>query len=507
MQLANALSTAIYAPLHRTDRILLMASEIEVILTFILCAFMLYKKKALGNFWIATKRSSPYGTFYVANAVFTLVLGVTGYLVALTITFFVITAFFLANFSTFEWYWIIPLPWLPLVLGAWVSTHGFAVGCSPRSPLSFISQGAAAQRLKWYHLPITRSAIAANTALVLPCVLLTCSTFGLCAKAGHSYYSAKHFAHQVLPADIQHQMSLHAAGKASFLGDADQLASDQLIWLARQAAAGYFEAFRYSCINLAIYAASAYALFIPAAGYGIPNIMSLVDHTCSCHPTPLPASYTTYFHKLWFLLTKARPKAKDAASQRNLATWKMTILSNIYVYLMVGSVPAFAFVPIYVVSQGFPHAVLAGHVGPVLDTSLLAVSIITILACTTIAIFCTVATLDPLFRAAIGLNVIRMQMPININVDFERVEVEEKGAISSAGRTDKSGKDLETNGKRKLALKPSTSSTGSTSKASPTTADFPDYAVDSHFVVEMRDGKSAASRESHADKIKDAPPS
>ncbi|EST09561.2 hypothetical protein PSEUBRA_000778 [Kalmanozyma brasiliensis GHG001] len=468
LQLANALSIALYAPLHRHDRIWLMASQAEVFLTLVLCAVMVYKKKTLGSFWIITKRSTPYGTFYVANAVFTLVLGVIGYLIAFMITFGVVTAFDRANISSFEYFWIIPLPWLPLILGGWVSTHGFAVGCSPRSPLS---------------------------------------TIGLCAKAGNSYYRARHFVRRALPTDIQHQMSLHVAGKANFLSDADQLASDELILLARHAAAGYFEVYRYSCINLAVYAACAYALFIPTAGYGIPNIMSLVDHTCSRQEAPLPASYTTYFHKLWFLLTRGKPTAKDAASQRNLATWKMTILANIYVCLMVGCVPAFGFLPIYIITSGFPRGVLAGNLAPMCRKNLLAVSIITICSCTTVAIFCTVATLDPLFRAAIGLDVIRTQVPIDINVDFERVEFEERDIVLSTEQTGKpsfpaSGEDVEADGKRPLALTPSVRSIESTFKASATAADFSDSSVDTRSVVGMADGESAASHKGHADKIK-----
>uniref|UniRef100_V5EGA3 Uncharacterized protein n=1 Tax=Kalmanozyma brasiliensis (strain GHG001) TaxID=1365824 RepID=V5EGA3_KALBG len=404
LQLANALSIALYAPLHRHDRIWLMASQAEVFLTLVLCAVMVYKKKTLGSFWIITKRSTPYGTFYVANAVFTLVLGVIGYLIAFMITFGVVTAFDRANISSFEYFWIIPLPWLPLILGGW-------------------------------------------------------------------------------------------------------LASDELILLARHAAAGYFEVYRYSCINLAVYAACAYALFIPTAGYGIPNIMSLVDHTCSRQEAPLPASYTTYFHKLWFLLTRGKPTAKDAASQRNLATWKMTILANIYVCLMVGCVPAFGFLPIYIITSGFPRGVLAGNLAPMCRKNLLAVSIITICSCTTVAIFCTVATLDPLFRAAIGLDVIRTQVPIDINVDFERVEFEERDIVLSTEQTGKpsfpaSGEDVEADGKRPLALTPSVRSIESTFKASATAADFSDSSVDTRSVVGMADGESAASHKGHADKIK-----
>ncbi|CBQ68723.1 probable Dik6, novel virulence factor [Sporisorium reilianum SRZ2] len=470
LELANALSLIVNTSIPSTSRVWLVASELEVIITFLVCSIMLYKKQALGKLWIITRRSSPGGTFWVANAVFVLTLGVSAYLMAWGTSAVAIVAFSYVHAAVLEWWWVIPLPWLPLVLGAYVSIHGFTVGCSPRSPLSRVHAANAAARSKWYYVGIPNSAAVVNAVLVLPSLLFTISTIALVGMSGHNYYHAKASARHLLPPDVQVYIADRSSGRSSSLADGDTLASDELVWMARIVAASYMQVHRYVCINLAVFAGAATALNVPCLMYGVPNIISLVDHAYSRYTEPLPANCTSFTRKLWFLLTQGRPRSDQTSASINLETWKMTILAIGYISILIVCIPAYGWLPIYIICDIFPHRMLSGDVSPVIHRAALAVSIISIISCTFVAIFCTVATLDPLFRAAIGLNVIRTQIPIDIQVEFHRSQFEEH---VSNGLYDGSAKTPT------IRFKPSTSSMGSAPGKSPADSKFPDYPGDS----------------------------
>ncbi|CDU24982.1 probable Dik6, novel virulence factor [Sporisorium scitamineum] len=473
LELANALSPTVNTSLPASSRIWLLASEFEVIITFLVCSIMLYKKQALGKLWIITKRSSTHGTFYVANAVFVLTLGVALYLFAWDTVAVVVSGFSFAHISVLEWWWIVPLPWMPLVIGTYVSIHGFAVGCSPRSPLSRVNANIAAGRSKWYYVGVPNSAALVNAVLILPCLVFIGSTIGLVVMSGYDYYRAKAFAHHMLPSDLLVYIANHTSGKPATLVDGDALASDELVWLARTVAANYMQVHRWVCLNLAVFAAAAFALIIPCIVYGIPNIISLVDHTCSRYTQPLPTTCTTFPRKVWFLITKGRPTT-DSISGINLETWKMTILAIGYVWILILCIPAYAWLPVYLICDIWPNRVLTGDAAPAIYRAALAVSGISLISCTSVAIFCTVATLDPLFRAAIGLNIIRTQIPIDIKVEFHRSQYEESEVVGAGSE------DLAYDGRAKtltVMFKPSLSTMGSV-KRSPAESKFPDYPED-----------------------------
>ena len=484
LELVNALATVINLQIPTSTRIWMLISETEVILTFFVCAVMLYKKQALGKLWLITRRHSSHGTFFVSNAVFCIVTGVTLYLVAWDSTAMVILVFSYLRTSVMQWWWVIPLPWLPLVLGAYISVHGFAVGCSPRSPLAAQNEAA---RGKWFYLPIVRNAPAANAILILPCAAFISSTVSLVGLSGHSYYHAKSFARHMLAPDVWTHIHERSAANPGSLLDADALASDELVWLARTVAAKYLQVHRYVCLNLVIFAFAAFVLYIPYLIYGIPNVMHLVDHTYSCYSQPLPASYKHFHQKLWFLLTKGRPSSKQTVMSVNLGTWKMTILAIIYMVILLACVPAFGALPIFIVVDTFPHRVLAGDLGVTVHRAILAVSTITVLSCSFVALFCTVATLDPLFRAAIGLNILRPHIPINIDVETRRSQFEEnyghelvspvemfreKSRLTSTQALDRASTS------RTIKFQSSRSTFGDSSSKSPLTNEYPDYPVD-----------------------------
>ncbi|KAJ1024753.1 hypothetical protein NDA16_002793 [Ustilago loliicola] len=134
-QVVHALYKTMYAPITPGNRIYLLASEAWFILTVAICSVMLLKRRR-EKLWIVTTKYCAYGSLYVANAVICLIIAVTSYMFAWNLGAIVLAIFSYAHMSILEWFWIVPAPWWTLVIFAYISIHGFVLGCSPRSPLS-----------------------------------------------------------------------------------------------------------------------------------------------------------------------------------------------------------------------------------------------------------------------------------------------------------------------------------------------------------------------------------
>ncbi|SPO26968.1 related to Dik6, novel virulence factor [Ustilago trichophora] len=423
-----------YQPCSKSLRIFLLASELETILTFVLCAFVIYKKqkRSLGKLWIMTKRESPYGSFYMANCVLTLVLGVALYLVAWSITALIIAAFSFVGLSSYSWWWVIPLPWWPLVTGAWISIHGFIIGCSPRSPLS-ISKHTSSSYNRWFYLPLPRNAIIVNMILIGPCAIFTTITFTLFSMAGRSYQRANLLASQLVSDEILRQIHEFARGHSVRIENGSQPASDELIRTARRVSAAYFETHRYVSLNCLAAIVFAGIVFVAAFIYGLPNCVSLVEHALSLHREGVPPSCKSIVARTRFLLIQAKPKA-DTPNDRSglsLNTWKMTLLALTYVGIVVICAPSFGAVPMIMIIWSWHYGIEHGSIAAPLSFGMITISIVSLMSCTIAAIFCTVATLDPLFRAAIGLNMLRNQVPIDIEVVQHKSVLEELRPVAS----------------------------------------------------------------------------
>ena len=414
-ELVAILHKAIFQPEPPHNRVWLIASACEGLLTFVLCAVLVHKKKSLGKLWLMARRESPYGTFFVANSILVLLVGVAVYLIAWDLTALIVAGLSYYNISSFQWWWVIPLPWWPLVVGAYISIHGFVLSCSPRSPLSNLKTiSPASSTNKWFYLPIMRSPAAVNTVLILPVLLFSISTFALVGMSANAYYAAEHLRDRILPIDIWHQVERFSRQPSVTFEGGESLASDELVWISRVVSAAYFEVHRYVSINLVVFTAAAFVVWIPCMVFALPNLASLLDHACSRRPEMLPVTCKGPLRKLFFLLKKGRTTSDKDTNILDANTWKMTILAVIYVAIMCVCVPSFAMVPLFMVVFSWPQAVADGNIIAPLSGATIAISIITFSSSTFFAVFCTVATLDPLLRAALGRNMIRTQIPIEI---------------------------------------------------------------------------------------------
>lgn len=417
-QVIDILFKVIFVPETVGHRVWLLISQFECLLAIGISLILLIRKKAFGNLWLLSRRDSPFGSFYVTNAVFCLVLGVAGYLFAWVVTAIVIVVTSFVKVSSYSWWWIIPLPFTPLVLGAELGLHGFIVGCSPRSPLSPFS---AAHRNQWNYLPVTKNAFVANAALFVPPVVFVVTTCVLSGFAGHTYFNAKHLAREILPADILSAIAATSHDRLDNPIFTATQASDQLIWASRRVAAAYFETHRYVCINLTVSAMAAFCIWVPCCIYGLPNSSSLVNYACSRCSTQPPSSYG-YLRKSWWLVTKGRPTEEsiDSTNGLTLNIWKMTLFAQGYIWLITYAAPGFGMVPIFIVANSFPKQVKRGNISSTLRDSIIIVSCIIFVTCVFYIFFCRIISIEPLFRSAIGVNLIRSQVPIEI----KRVERE-----------------------------------------------------------------------------------
>lgn len=461
-QLVHALYTSIYQPCSLSLRFLLLASEIEVILTLLLCVYIVTKKKRpFGNLWLLKKRESPYGTFYIANAIFTLVLSVAIYLIVWCGFALLVSAFSFLGHSSYSWWWANPLPWWPLIIGVYVSIHGFVLGCSPRSPLS-INRPTPSFANHWYYLPVPRSATIVNLTLIVPCALYTVTAFTLTAMAGSAYFQANQLSSRLLPADLAQQVHSYARNQAIIIENGQRPASDEHIWIARRVSAAYFETQRYVSIGCISAASCAFAILGICLLYGLPNCRSLVEHALSYYDEALPALCTSCPARLRFLLTKAKPSpdAGKNGSGLNINTWKMTMLALVYMGILVISAPSFGLVPLTMVVWSWKVGIPKGNIADPISFGMITVSIVSLLTCTMAAIFCSVATLDPLFRAAIGLNMIRNQIPIDIEVVQHKSVLQEDGESSPTVLLKEQDatylQSFHGGGYRSLSMKPST---------------------------------------------------
>lgn len=395
-QLLVALAHAIYQPLPSNLRIYVLAAEFVVLFIVLVCAVMMFEKRSFGGLWIFIARPTSFGTVYVANAVFLLVAAVVVYMLAYQSIALTVAAFIMAQRSTLEYWWVIPLPWYPLVAGGWTSIHGFVLGVSPKSPFSSHQSTKAG----WWYLPVPKQAWIVNSLLVVPLAAFSVTTLTFVGLGAAQCFRAKSLAQDILPAALHSQLKKAAFDPIHF-AHSNALASDDLIWKGRTVAAAYFNSYRYSCLNLAVFAGFAVLIFIPVLVYGLPNLVSLVDNACRRSSAPLPTGCKTYFSKVWFLLTKGKPGYAS-----NMNTWKMTFLAHIYVILLAICVPAYGALPIYFIAASFGN-VHKGNVMQQIKALEFAASILTVLSGTIFAAFCTAATIDPLFRAAIGLSITR----------------------------------------------------------------------------------------------------
>ncbi|SPC61861.1 related to Dik6, novel virulence factor [Ustilago sp. UG-2017b] len=425
-QVVNALYKTMYAPITPKNRIYVLASEAWFVLTMVICSVLLLRRRR-EKLWIITTKYSTYGTLYVGNAITCIIIAVTSYMFAWNFTAIVLAIYSFCHMSVLELFWFIPAPWWSLVVFAYISVHGFVLGCSPRSPLSSLGANkAVADREAWYYLPVpTRPAIN-NALLLIPTTLFTVTTVTLVCFSGRAYYHAKAISKHLLPAEILLRIHNSAQGAFPAFPDQDVLASDDLIWAGRQVAAEYFEVHRYVSINLSIFAAAAFTIWIPCIVYGLPNMIRLIDHACSLCPHFDPASYKGSLRKLYYLVFKAKPIAEDNGKQLSVTARKMTLLSVGYVVALISAVPAFGFLPLYMVGRSFPREVQRGDISPYINSALVITSIITILCCLLMTSFCSIVTFDPLFRSASGLNLIRCHIPIDITVIKQKNQVIER---------------------------------------------------------------------------------
>ncbi|KIS67656.1 Dkh6 virulence factor [Mycosarcoma maydis] len=428
-QVIDTLAKLIYVPETDGHRVWLLISQVECVIALLVSVYLLLRKKTYCTLWLVSKRESAFGGLYVTNAVFTLVIGIGVYLLAWRATAITATAFSIARRSSIAWWWIIPAPWTPLVVGAYVSMHGFILSSSPRSPLSPVN---SARNAEWFYLPVAKRPAVVNTTLVLAPVLYVMATLVICGFAAQQYHVAKHLASDILPIDILDKITYNSNSGHLDSSLTDVLASDDLLCASRRVAAAYLDVHRLVCINLILSSIGAFCISMAAGLYGVPNSVYLVDHACSLDATSA-ACTMNHVQKTMWLISRGRSTHSDqAAGSPSANTCKMTLFAQAYVWLIVICAPLFGVVPIVIVASSFPSEVQNGDFSPTLRVVIVMVSLIILVGVGLYVFICTVFTLDPLFRSALGLNLLRTRIRIEVKIVESAIECVATGHASSS---------------------------------------------------------------------------
>ena len=95
--LANTLHAFIHLPLTSGHLVWLLVSQLGCLLALAISLFLIVKKRSIGKLWLVSRKATPYGSFYLTNATFCLVVGVAVYLVGWTLISAVVAAFSFAG--------------------------------------------------------------------------------------------------------------------------------------------------------------------------------------------------------------------------------------------------------------------------------------------------------------------------------------------------------------------------------------------------------------------------
>ncbi|PWY97722.1 hypothetical protein BCV70DRAFT_44580 [Testicularia cyperi] len=415
---------------------MLVATEVECAVTLLVCGFLLLKKRQMGKLWLFAVRRSTYGSFIVPNTVTVLVGGVAVYLLGWLALVGVIVIYTNQNAYMLDWLWVVPAPWIILDLAAYYSVFSFIVSSSPRSPLRNARMWTS-MRQTWFFLPIPSSPWIMNALIV---VLGPLFGFGIAASNALSgfrwYWHTK-------PLAVNLELKLAGIGAQEMSNIVDpQLAFEaRLLWLE------LLKCWRLAEVGLILAGTLATFSWALLLAYGIANQANLILHTYDMYPNrhlrhcvtkrvysdlaERPASHISttvssemdetcrqqhksVFGKFIFLITEGRPKASEADQAGNNATagsstevyhntWKMTVFCLCQASLLVVALPLFIGAVHILTIWTWRSMRINADYGRSVNVLLVYVACISMTSCTYLAFYSTVITLDPLFKAVLGL--------------------------------------------------------------------------------------------------------
>ncbi|PWY97724.1 hypothetical protein BCV70DRAFT_142068, partial [Testicularia cyperi] len=385
----------------RGVRALFIFTVVESFVTLLICAFLIFKRRQSGKFWLFTKRTTTFGTFIVPNTVTVLVCGVAAYLVAGIIFTAVIIGYGYDETKPFmEWLWVVPGHWVILDLAAFYSVYGFILSCSPKSPLCNSPLWTSLKR-RWLFFPLPTSPWLMNGLVLIvgPAFMTTWIT--LMSYAGTTWYSHS----KPLVLSFMSKLDDITPGQMSDAVDPALMGDARVVW------ASVLEVTRYVQLGLTTADVLMVMNWLALLAYGMANQANLVLHAYDMYPHDVP--HPTVWSKFVFIMTKGRPgntseaafgSFESTAGEIYQRTWKMTIFCLCQASMMLGSLPLFMGAIKILLIWGWKALYVEADITYCMNVSFVYVAIISICTCTYLVAYSTVITLDPLFKAVLGIH-------------------------------------------------------------------------------------------------------
>ncbi|PWY97723.1 hypothetical protein BCV70DRAFT_233545 [Testicularia cyperi] len=423
----------------------LIFTEIESVVTICACILILYKKSQTGKLWLFQTRKSTHGTFVVPNTVTTLVAGTIAYIICYLMWGASVIHYYHSNpAETFvlDCLWMMPGPWILLDLAAFYSIYGFVISCSPKSPIASSHMWTSFKR-KWLFVPLPKSPWLMNGLILVLGPIFVAATTTLVGLSGHRWFT------------IAKPMARALSSKLAQLApEAMQDAVDPiLLEEAREMWAAMVRSWQMSEFALMCTDSLAIFAWIICLTWGLANQVYLVSHAYEMYPyrrapssgraaSPewrsaskmsssgasstgtavedptdeacTEKSHSSVWSRLWFLLTDGRPRGSDVALKEGTSTsgsaetyqktWKMTLFCLCQASLLIAGVPLFIGSAHILLNWAWPALAVKGDIATCLNVKMCYVAFVTFACCTYLVVFSSVMTLDPLFKAVLGLN-------------------------------------------------------------------------------------------------------
>ncbi|KAJ9480319.1 hypothetical protein PHBOTO_003570 [Pseudozyma hubeiensis] len=378
----------------------MMIDIVQSIGTAIFCAYVMLKKGRARDARLVTFRQSPYGTFIVPNAVWSMMIMITIYLLGWAGFSTYIFYISVVDLPLLEWLFYIPVPWWPLAVGAFWATYGFVLTCSPRSPISNFAgktrKGFLTSRTSWMHLPLPQSAWIMNSFVVG--VTLFMFVWNLCTvtmggRQRHLSHLRKKDLYTELISGHHTQEWLDLPAPAQALHEV-RMAWDDLA-----------NVYRWTCAGLASFAALVTLMISLLILYAIPNHISLLDHLVSIWPDQdaNERHRGSTFGNVCFLWKIGRP-SKLVGKQYTAfkKTYMVTMIGHAQIFLILAGVTTFTLPPFYMCFA--PWTDLIGGVTTERHVEFLVAYVISAAFLTAVWVtgLSALLTLDEAFRAVMG---------------------------------------------------------------------------------------------------------
>lgn len=376
---------------------------VQSVFSFALCASVLFKKGRVKKARIITLRRSPYGSFIVPNAIWWILALLSAYQMSWSGFCAYIIYIQRTSRPLAGWLFYVPLPWLPMILGAFYFAYGFVLTCSPRSPISNLAdarkKGSSADSLSWIYLPLPRSASVMNAFMVgvgvvmiafnVVIIILNGKQMRLTHKSGHNAYEEVLIKHHT-------QEWLDAAPTQGFLD------------LIKVAWCDLANIYRLCCLGIASYMVLIVIIVAMLVLYAIPNHIYMMDHLVRIYPDetfeqPQKRTVLNLLRALWKIGLPRNLQGRNYSAFKK--TWMMVMVGHSQVFLVLAGVMMFAVPPYYLFVYPW-HDVWHGVSVEAEVTFMIAFCITAaLLAAGWITAFSGILTFDDIFRAVSGLGV------------------------------------------------------------------------------------------------------